>query len=76
MKPMIFDSHAHYDSHQFDEDREELLRVMAEKNIGTIVNSAADWDSLTEVVELAEKYPFAGTGRSHSTQPGADGADL
>lgn len=55
---MIFDSHAHYDSHQFDEDREELLRVMAEKNIGTIVNSAADWDSLTEVVELAEKYPF------------------
>lgn len=55
---MIFDSHAHYDSHQFDEDREELLRVMVEKNIGTIVNSAADWDSLTEVVELAEKYPF------------------
>ena len=58
MKPKIFDSHAHYDSHQFDEDREELLQSMQENNIGTVVNSAADWDSLTEVVELTEKYPF------------------
>ena len=58
MKPKIFDSHAHYDSHQFDEDREELMQIMEEQNIGTIVNSAADWESLTEVVELAEKYPF------------------
>lgn len=55
--PMIFDSHAHYDSHQFDEDRHELLLSMPENGIGTIVNSAADWDSLTEVVELAQKYP-------------------
>ncbi len=58
MKPKIFDSHAHYDSHQFDEDREALMQEIEEQNIGTIVNSAADWDSLTEVVELAEKYPF------------------
>ena len=57
MKPMIFDSHAHYDSHKFDEDRQELLDSMQENGIGTIVNSAADWDSLTEVVELAECYP-------------------
>ena len=56
MKPRIFDSHAHYDSHQFDEDRDALLALMAENNIGTIVNSAADWDSLTEVVELAQKH--------------------
>lgn len=53
---MIFDSHAHYDSHQFDEDRHTLLNSMREKGIGTIVNSAADWDSLTEVVELAQTY--------------------
>lgn len=58
MKPMIFDSHAHYDSQQFDEDRDELLNSMQENGIGTIVNSAADWDSVTEVVELAEKYSF------------------
>ncbi len=58
MKPMIFDSHAHYDSKQFEEDRDQLLNSMQENGIGTIVNSAADWDSVTEVVELAEKYPF------------------
>lgn len=56
MKPMIFDSHAHYDSHKFDEDRQELLSSMQKNGIGTIVNSAADWDSLTEVVDLAEIY--------------------
>ena len=58
MKPMIFDTHAHYDSQQFDEDREELLLSMEANGVGTIVNSGASWDSVTEVVELAQKYPF------------------
>ena len=58
MKSMIFDSHAHYDSEQFEEDREKLLNSMQEKGIGTIINVGADWDSVTEVVELAKRYPF------------------
>ena len=58
MKPMIFDSHAHYDSQQFDEDREELLLSMEANGVGMIVNAGASWDSVTEVVELAQKYPF------------------
>lgn len=57
MKPMIFDSHAHYDSEQFNEDRDELLQSMPENGVGTIVNSGANWNSVTEVVELARKYP-------------------
>lgn len=57
MKPMIFESHAHYDSQKFDEDRDELLKSMPENGIGTIINSGADWDSVTEVVELAQEYP-------------------
>ena len=57
-KPMIFESHAHYDSEQFNEDREELLNSMQENGVGTIINSGASWDSVTEVVELAEKYRF------------------
>ena len=56
MNPQIFESPAHYASHQFDEDRHELLETMEEQGIGTIVNCAADWDSITEVVELAETY--------------------
>lgn len=54
---MIFDSHAHYDSEQFNEDRDELLQLMPENGVGTIVNSGANWNSVTEVVELARKYP-------------------
>ena len=55
---MLFDTHAHYDSTQFHEDREELLNSMKENGVGTILNSGASWKSVTEVVELAEKYPF------------------
>lgn len=58
MKPMIFESHAHYDSSKFAEDREKLLNSMQENGIGTIINVGATWKSVTTVVELAEKYPF------------------
>ena len=58
MKSMIFDSHAHYDSSQFDEDRAELLNSMQENGVGIIVNVCADWDSVTEVVDLVQSYPF------------------
>lgn len=58
MKPMIFESHAHYDSHQFNEDREEILSSMQENGVGTIVNVCADWDSVTEVVDMVQNYPF------------------
>lgn len=58
MKPMIFESHAHFDAEQFDEDRDSLLNSMQENGVGTIVNIGATLKSCTEVVELAEKYPF------------------
>ena len=57
MKPMIFDSHAHYDDKQFDEDRRQLLLSMEEHGVGTIVNVGATLKSCTEVVELAALYP-------------------
>lgn len=58
MKPMIFESHAHYDSSKFAEDREELLSSMQENGIGTIVNVGATWKSVKTVLELAEQYSF------------------
>ncbi len=58
MKPMIFESHAHFDAEQFDEDRAELLSSMQENGVGTIVNVSATLKSCTEVVELAGQYPF------------------
>lgn len=58
MKPMIFESHAHYDSRKYDEDREELMNSMQENGIGTIINVGATWKSVTTVMEIVEQYPF------------------
>ncbi len=58
MKPMIFESHAHYDSRKFDEDREELLNSMLENGVGTIVNVGATWKSVTTGIQLADQYSF------------------
>ena len=55
---MIFDTHAHYDSSSFDEDREELLLSMKDQGVGTIVNVGATVESCFVVPEMAQKYPF------------------
>ena len=53
---MIFDTHAHYDDVQFDDDREQLLQAMRENGIGRIVNVSSDTDSWEKVVALADTY--------------------
>ncbi|MEF9942365.1 MAG: TatD family hydrolase [Lachnospiraceae bacterium] len=53
---MIFDSHAHYDDTQFDEDREEVLASLLTQGIGTVVNVSATLDSCAKVVELAQSH--------------------
>lgn len=55
---MIFESHAHYDDKQFDEDREELLASMKENGIENIINVGSDLRGSKKTVELAEKYDF------------------
>ena len=55
---MIFDTHAHYDDEQFDEDRGELLGGMADAGVGTIVEIGASMESSRNAVRLAEQYPF------------------
>lgn len=55
---MIFESHAHYDDEQFEEDRAELLGSMKESGIGTIVNVAASLESCKTTLALTEQYPF------------------
>lgn len=55
---MIFDSHAHYDDKQFEEDRVELLSSMGENNVTKIVNVGADMDSSKRTMQLAEEYDF------------------
>lgn len=55
---MIFDTHAHYDDGQFDEDREELLASMAENGVGIIVNVSASYASCERVTDMVRDYPF------------------
>ncbi len=55
---MIFDTHAHYDSKAFNEDREDILSGMNENGIGHIVNVCASAGELARTIDLSEKYPF------------------
>lgn len=56
--PKIFDTHAHYDDHRFDEDRNALLCSMEECGVGRILNAACDLNSSQTSLALAEQYPF------------------
>lgn len=55
---MIFDSHAHYDDEQFDEDREELIENLKENGVIGIINCGSSLKGLEMSVELSEKYEF------------------
>lgn len=55
---MIFDSHAHYDDEEFDEDREELLASFEGRGIGTVINIGASLAGSEATVRLTEQYPF------------------
>ena len=55
---MYFDSHAHYDDERFDQDRDELLTEMHNKNVDLILNSGESIDSAKKTLELIKKYPF------------------
>ena len=59
---MIFDSHAHFDSEQFDEDRDELLMNLHLRSdaagVGKIVNVGANIRGSLNSIGLAEKYEF------------------
>lgn len=53
----IFDSHSHYDDEKFDEDRDELMKAMAEKGVCGIIHASTDINSSKRGIEFAEKYP-------------------
>ena len=57
-KIKIFESHAHYDDQQFDDDRQELLKSMHANGIGTIVNVGASLKGCENSIALAKEYPF------------------
>lgn len=55
---MLFDSHAHYDDSRFDSDRDFVLSLMRENNVGRILNSCSELSDVPKILEICEKYPF------------------
>lgn len=54
----IFDSHAHYDDHRFDGDRDALLNSLKAKGVGTVLNCGADLEGCRASIALAQQYDF------------------
>lgn len=54
----IFDSHAHYDSEAFNDDRKELLNALPEQGVCGIINCASDMASSITSLELADEFEF------------------
>lgn len=57
-KPLIFDSHAHYDDKKFSETRDTLLRELPLHGVCGVVNCGCDAASSKTALELAEKYTY------------------
>ena len=55
---MLFDTHAHYDSRQFDADRDQVLSGLAAQGVALVVDPGCDLPSSRKAVELAHQYPF------------------
>ncbi len=55
---MYFDTHAHYDSGAFNEDRLTLLASMPEKGVELIIDPGCDLISSRKATELAERFDF------------------
>ncbi len=55
---MFFDTHAHYDSRQFDGDRDPILSGLAAQGVELVVDPGCDLPSSRKAIAIAETYPF------------------
>lgn len=54
---MLFDTHAHYDSNQFKDDRMEVLAALPQAGVGLVVNPGCDLATSRTAAELSETFP-------------------
>ncbi|MGL4762704.1 MAG: TatD family hydrolase [Sarcina sp.] len=52
----IFDSHAHYNAEQYDEDRDEIIEKIKENRVVGVMNCGTDVASSKDTIALCEKY--------------------
>jgi TatD DNase family protein len=53
---MLFDTHAHFDSSWFRDDREEVLSALPSQGVGLVLNPGCELDSSRSAVEYARRY--------------------
>lgn len=56
MKYKIFDTHAHYDSDSFDEDREDIIKELKENGVIGVLNCGSDTYGMRKSVNLAKEF--------------------
>lgn len=54
----IIDAHCHYDDSWFDEDRDELLKILPESGVSAVICNAVDLISAEVIKDYAEEYPY------------------
>ena len=57
-KILIFDSHAHYDSESFDEDRNKIIEEIKQNGVIGVLNCGASLQGARDSVKLAKEYEF------------------
>lgn len=55
---MLFDTHAHLNAPEFDEDRDAVIARAQENGVSTIVNIGFNAQTIPTCLELAERYDF------------------
>ena len=75
---MLFETHAHYDTERFDEDRPEVLNALPAAGVGWVVDPGCALPSSRRAVELARQYPhvYAAVGFQPEECAGYTDADL
>ena len=74
----LFDTHAHYDSKQFDADRDAVLSALPAAGVELVVDPGCDLPSSRAAVELARRFPHvrAAVGIHPEDCDGAADADF
>ena len=74
----LFDTHAHYDSGSFREDREEVLSALPAAGVELVVNPGCNLPSSRAAVDLAARFPhvYAAVGVHPEDCAGMEEADF
>lgn len=54
---MFFDTHAHLDDRQFDDDHAQVIQEIREAQVTRVLNASCDLKSCERTIELTREYP-------------------